>query len=87
MRFLKNLAKNMKRAAKTLNESREVLDASGELLQSGGDICRTAGVQVGDAVKLGQRLGRDAVEGVRQIASPARKADVKVTSVKTNGPK
>lgn len=87
MGFLKSLAKNMKRAAKALDESREVLDGAGTCLQSGADLARTAGAQVGDAVMLGQRLGRDAVEGVRQIANPARTVDVKVTSVKTNGPK
>ena len=87
MGFLKTLTKNMKRAVKTLDESREALDGAGACLQSGADLARTAGAQVGDAVKLGQRLRGELANGVRQIASPARKVDVKITSVKTNGPK
>lgn len=89
MRFLKTLAKNMKRAARTLDDSREVLDGAGACLQSGAELARTASAQMGEAVKLGQHVGRELIDGARKLATPATpapvKIDVRVTSVKTNG--
>lgn len=86
MGFLKSIAKNMKRAARTLNDSRAALDEAGACLQSGADLARTASSQVGEAVRLGQHVGRELIEGVQKLTRPAPvKIDVKVTSVKTNG--
>ena len=85
MSLFKDLTKALKNGRAAIDNAREVLTQTGQVLESGAALCKDAGQKIGAATRLGEKLGTDLAEGVKELTRPPpQKVDVHVISVKQN---